>query len=96
MSSPEKRAHHRGLLSLFVGSKAQRLGVTKDVSLGGLFVETKTPPALGTEQEVTFVWDLDVYSYQTMVVREMDEGVGLAFLTRDAERDGVLQEMLRS
>ena len=94
--SPEKRAHPRNDVNLLIGSYGTAVGVTSNISAGGLLVETDQSLPLGSEQVMSFVWDHDVFTYPAKVVRDTGNGVALAFIHADPNRDKLLGEMLLS
>jgi len=95
MNTDDKRAHGRSTVTIYIASDEQeRLGVTQNVSLGGLFVETLEAPPIGSPWRVAFVWDDHVYPTNTRVVRQGERGVGLAFLDPDDLRDAAILEMM--
>jgi hypothetical protein len=56
------------------------LGVTRDWSETGVFVETPSRPAIGSIIELTFVWGDDPVRSKARVVRHAKDGIGLTFV----------------
>lgn len=98
MDSHDQRAHGRTTVTIFIGSDEQERtsirGITRNVSLGGLYVETLEAPPVGSPWQVAFVWDDHLYPTNTRVVRLGKRGVGLAFLDPDDLRDAAILEMM--
>lgn len=95
MESDDKRAFGRSTVTIYIASdEKERLGITRDVSLSGLYVETIEAPPVGSSWKVAFVWDDHVYPSNTRVVRQGECGVGLAFLDPDDLRDAAILEMM--
>lgn len=70
------------------------LGVSRDLSQGGLFVSTSSPPSVGQQLHIAFVWAHELVATEARVVRTTPQGAGLAFSGTDPLRDRVLQEIL--
>jgi hypothetical protein len=65
-------------------SEAVPLGMTRNWSLSGVFVETSARPPVDAIIEVTFVWGDDGVRTRARVVRHAPDGIGLAFVEPNA------------
>ena len=92
--SREKRQHLRRALSLFVGDRRDELlmGVSQDVSLGGLFVQTAQ--RLAERHTIFLRLGKVVIACACKVVRREEGGAGLVFEEPDQERDDALRTVL--
>jgi len=95
MANEQKRVAERFPVTLFIGNANDSipLGRSRNVSLSGVFVETKTRPELNTTLEIWFVWGEEVCSCTARVVRHAEDGVGLTFIDPEALFIRALQEM---
>lgn len=88
--------HPRHPVSLFVGlgegeGHASR---TRNVSIGGFFLETAARPAVGAVVDTWFVWGEETFVTKARVVWHAQDGIGLNFVEPDAGFLGALAEIL--
>ena len=92
----DRRMHRREAAQLFItyGLRSGRLGISRDVSLSGLFVCTDSRPPAGSNHELYFVWGDDGYTCRCEVTRHGADGIGLRFVTLDPRAQGALREIV--
>ena len=76
----------RHSVSLFVsaGEEPVPFGRTRDLSVTGLFVETRERPPIEMVVNLGLVWGEDSLVCAARVVRHAGDGIGLSFLKPDA------------
>src|SRR5262245_7735473 len=86
----------RSSVSLFVGfgEGDQTPARTRNLSIGGVFLETATRPAVGEVVDLWFVWGEDTFIAKAKVVHHAVDGVGLSFVEPDTGFLGALAEIL--
>ncbi len=83
-------------MSLFVGlgDEQQQPGRSRNLSVGGLFLETDQRPALDSLVNLWFVWGEDTFVTKARVIWHGDDGVGLNFVEPDGPVLNALAEIL--
>lgn len=97
--SVEERKFPRVFTTLRVDSMNRRgaasMGIARNVSLGGAFIETELP--LSMREMLTLVFDIDgqPLKIQAEVVRIEDKGYGVQFLLDNSQRKTLEVSILR-
>jgi hypothetical protein len=82
--SKEKRQHSRKPLSTFVDFVSEGRGYrefTRDISEGGVFIETSTPFSMGKEVVITFPGSSKPLKITGRIARVEDRGIAVQFDT---------------
>ncbi|MFB3125968.1 MAG: PilZ domain-containing protein, partial [Candidatus Acidiferrales bacterium] len=85
-SDRDRRAARRVLLASQIRTRVggqQIVGYSRDVSVGGVYVETETPPAAGSEVTLRFKLkpEAEILECRAVVAYSVpEEGMGLRFL----------------
>jgi hypothetical protein len=92
----KERRLSRSPVSLFVGlgEPGEPPGRTRNISLGGVFLETKKRPELTTLVDLWFVWGEETFVGKARVVHHADDGIGVAFVDPEADFLKALAEIL--
>jgi len=96
MSAQETAPAPRQPVTLFIcrGEEMQPFGRSRDLSLSGLFLETRDRPPLGATPDIALVWGDGTFMCKTKVMRHADDGIGLQFIDPDPAFLGAVQEIL--
>ncbi len=92
----KERRLSRSPVALFVvlGQEGEPPGRTRNISLGGVFLETKKRPEVGSVVDLRFVWGEETFVGKARVVHHADDGVGVAFIDPEADFLKALAEIL--
>jgi hypothetical protein len=96
VSLTQQQRYPRHPVSLFVGlgERQDQPGRSRNLSIGGLFLETGERPAVDTLVDLWFVWGEDTFVTKAKVIWHGDDGVGLSFVEPGTEVLGALAEIL--
>jgi hypothetical protein len=87
---------HRVTLFVSAGEEPVPFGRTRDLSVTGLFVETKERPPIETVVNLGLVWGEDSLVCAARVIRHTGDGIGLSFVKPDAFFLRAISEILES
>jgi hypothetical protein len=103
----KKRRAERCVATLFIGDVTSRgdwrvptgesspLGITRNWSETGVFIETHARPAVDSIIEISVVWGDDAVRTRARVIRHTEGGIGLDFVDPPAPFAYVVREILR-
>ncbi len=96
MSRTKKQRHDRHPVSLFVGlgDTESTPARTRNLSVGGVFLETPSRPTVGEVVDLWFVWGEDTFVTKARVVHHAADGVGFSFVEPDPMFLGAIAEIL--
>ncbi len=81
-------------LLVTLGDGDEPPGRTRNISISGLFLETRRRPPVGEEVSLCFVWGEDTFVTRAQVIWHGDDGLGLKFVEPDTLFLGALAEIL--
>jgi len=92
----KERRLERTPVSLFVGlgQEGEPPGRTRNISLGGVFLETKKRPDVASLVDLWFVWGEETFVGKARVVHHADDGIGVAFVEPEPDFLKALAEIL--
>lgn len=88
------RAPRRQDIPLFIRLGETPIGRTRNLSVTGIFVETKVRPEVGSIHDLWLAWDDSTFSCPVRIVRHAGDGLGLAFIEPDAFFLQAIREIL--
>ena len=88
----------RYVAPLFVRRDGKDLpwGMTRNLSVSGMFLETEDRDPVGTEYTISIVWGDEIYACRARVMRHGSAGLGLMFIDPDASFLRTVQEVIDS
>jgi len=91
-----KERRPRSPVSLFVGlgQEGEPPGRTRNVSLGGVFLETRKRPDVGELVDLRFVWGEETFVGRARVIHLANDGIGVEFVDPEADFEKALREIL--
>ena len=90
----DRNVRHQVNLFVGLGTGGEPPGLTRNISLSGLFVQTPTRPPVGSTVDLWFVWGEDTFVGKARVIRHASDGIGVAFLEPDTLFLGALAEIV--
>jgi hypothetical protein len=96
MNERRVQRNPRQPVSLLVGlgEGDQAPARSRNLSIGGVFLETARRPAVGEVLDLWFVWGEDTFVTKARVVHHAGDGVGFSFVEPDTGFLGALAEIL--
>ena len=82
---PARHPRYNVRLLIYEAGNSKALGLTRNVSITGIYLETNRRFSLGNEMELSFNWGDDTYSFRGRVARLDQDVCGIIFMNTDRE-----------